>query len=58
MSDSTATPGDGRHVETPLELKARLEREHKAESDLAPEEEILRDWLPRATPTDGPAPAP
>ncbi|QTX04235.1 hypothetical protein [Agromyces archimandritae] len=58
MSESTITPGEGEPVETPLELKARLERERKSQSDLAPEEESLKDWLPRATPTDGPAPAP
>ncbi|MFZ4894081.1 hypothetical protein ACL9RL_06495 [Plantibacter sp. Mn2098] len=25
---------------------------------VAPEEELLKNWLPHATPTDGPSPAP
>jgi len=45
MSDSTPTPADD-------------ELDRRAEDELAPEEELLRDWLPDAEPTDGPAPAP
>ncbi|WP_308799264.1 hypothetical protein [Agromyces silvae] len=32
--------------------------ERREEDELAPEEELLKGWLPEATPTDGPAPAP
>jgi hypothetical protein len=30
----------------------------RIENELAPEEQLLEGWLPRPTPTDGPAPAP
>lgn len=33
-------------------------RDRRIESELAPEEQLLEGWLPRPTPTDGPAPAP
>lgn len=33
-------------------------RDRREEDELAPEEELLEGWLPDATPTDGPAPAP
>jgi hypothetical protein len=32
--------------------------ERRIETELAPEEQLLEGWLPRPTPTDGPAPAP
>ncbi|WP_255356112.1 hypothetical protein [Agromyces sp. Root81] len=32
--------------------------EKRIENELAPEELLLEGWLPRPTPTDGPAPAP
>ncbi|MFK4728080.1 hypothetical protein ROT00_00160 [Agromyces mediolanus] len=45
MSDATPTPSDA-------------ERERRIEDELAPEEQLLKGWLPEPTPTDGPAPAP
>ena len=30
----------------------------RVDDEVAPEEELLEGWLPDATPTDGPAPAP
>ena len=32
--------------------------EERVDDEVAPEEELLEGWLPDATPTDGPAPAP
>jgi len=32
--------------------------ERREEEELAPEERLLKGWLPDATPTEGPAPAP
>ncbi|MFB9642015.1 hypothetical protein [Agromyces lapidis] len=46
MSDSTPTPADD------------AVRDRRVENELAPEEQLLEGWLPRPTPTDGPAPAP
>jgi hypothetical protein len=40
---------------TPAADKAN---EGRIEAELAPEEQLLEGWLPRPTPTDGPAPAP
>ncbi|WP_165906159.1 hypothetical protein [Agromyces badenianii] len=34
------------------------ESDRRVEDELAPEEQLLKGWLPEATPTDGPAPAP
>jgi hypothetical protein len=46
----------------PTALPAEYDDEHDAvarvEDEVAPEEELLEGWLPDATPTDGPAPAP
>lgn len=39
------------------EQKDRDERERE-EAEVAPEEELLKGWLPEAEPTEGPAPAP
>ncbi|HEY1106577.1 hypothetical protein MUN74_15245 [Agromyces endophyticus] len=51
MSDSTPTPADAADDDTAA-------RDGRLDDELAPEESILEGWLPRATPTDGPAPAP
>jgi hypothetical protein len=45
MTDPTAIPSDD-------------EPERRTEDEVAPEEEELEGWLPEATPTEGPAPAP
>ncbi|MGX5696893.1 hypothetical protein ACWKWP_11895 [Agromyces soli] len=45
MSDETPTPEE-------------IERERRLRVELAPEEELLKGWLPEPTPIDGPAPAP
>jgi hypothetical protein len=37
---------------------AELTEARRIEAELAPEEQLLEGWLPRPTPTDGPAPAP
>ncbi|KQM83047.1 hypothetical protein [Agromyces sp. Leaf222] len=34
------------------------EAEARLRSELAPEESMFKDWLPKPTPIDGPAPAP
>ncbi|SFR74232.1 hypothetical protein SAMN05428970_1682 [Agromyces sp. CF514] len=34
------------------------ELEERLRSELAPEEAMFKDWLPRPSPIDGPAPAP
>ncbi|MFF2369810.1 hypothetical protein [Agromyces sp. NPDC058110] len=34
------------------------EQAERLRSELAPEESMFNDWLPRPTPIDGPAPAP
>ncbi|MGW9631047.1 hypothetical protein ACWGST_10115 [Agromyces sp. NPDC055520] len=47
MSDSTPAPDDADAAE-----------ERRIENELAPEEGLLEGWLPRPTPTEGPAPAP
>lgn len=47
MSDSTPAPAADDAA-----------RERRLENELAPEEQLLEGWLPRPTPTDGPAPAP
>jgi hypothetical protein len=49
MTDRTAIPAD----DDDLEVDAK-----RADDEVAPEEELLEGWLPDATPTDGPAPAP
>ncbi|MFF2271123.1 hypothetical protein ACFVTX_02555 [Agromyces sp. NPDC058136] len=43
---------------TPASAADDAERERRLENELAPEEQLLEGWLPRPTPTDGPAPAP
>jgi hypothetical protein len=47
MTDPTAIPADDER-----------DAEQREEDEAAPEEELLEGWLPDATPTDGPAPAP
>jgi hypothetical protein len=49
MTDPTAIPADD---------DAERDAEQRVEDEVAPEEELLEGWLPDATPTDGPAPAP
>ena len=53
MTDPTAIPSDDHDEGTADERAAE-----RVEAELAPEEELLEGWLPDATPTDGPAPAP
>ena len=48
MTDPTAIPAD-----YDLEVDAK-----RVDDEVAPEEELLEGWLPDATPTVGPAPAP
>ncbi|BDZ63443.1 hypothetical protein [Agromyces mangrovi Wang et al. 2018] len=57
MSDSTPTTGDDQRD---AEARAAHEREveERLTDELAPEEQLLKGWLPEASPTDGPAPAP
>ena len=63
MTDPTAIPSDD-HDERAADERAADERAaderaaERVEAELAPEEELLEGWLPEATPTDGPAPAP
>lgn len=49
MTDPTALPA---------EYDAEPDAVARVEDEVAPEEELLEGWLPDATPTDGPAPAP
>jgi hypothetical protein len=49
MTDPTAIPADD---------DAERDAEPRVGDEVAPEEELLEGWLPDATPTDGPAPAP
>jgi hypothetical protein len=49
MTDPTAIPADDDDPSVD---------ERRVDDDVAPEEELLEAWLPDATPTDGPAPAP
>jgi len=49
MTDPTIIPAD----DDDLEVVAK-----RVDDEVAPEEELLEGWLPVATPTDGPAPAP
>jgi hypothetical protein len=49
MTDPTAIPADD---------DAERDAEQRVDDEVAPEEELLEGWLPDATPTDGPAPAP
>ena len=49
MTDPTPIPADDDDLEVD---------EQRGDDEVAPEEELLEDWLPDATPTDGPAPAP
>ena len=50
MIDPTAIPADD---DADLEVDAE-----RVDDEVAPEEVLLEGWLPDATPTDGPAPAP
>ena len=50
MTDPTAIPSDD-DVDRDVDDK-------RVDDEVAPEEELLEGWLPDATPTDGPAPAP
>ena len=50
MSDQTP-----KHKPSEADEAAAARRE---EEELAPEEKLLKGWLPEPTPTDGPAPAP
>lgn len=50
MTDPTAIPADDDDAERGAE--------QRVDDEVAPEEELLEGWLPDATPTDGPAPAP
>ena len=54
MTDPTAIPADD---DADRADKAR-DAEERVEDEVAPEEELLEGWLPDATPTEGPAPAP
>lgn len=50
MTDPTAIPADD---------DADRGADERVDDEVAPEEELLEGWwLPDATPTDGPAPAP
>ena len=49
MTDPTAIPADDDDLEVD---------EKRVDDEVAPEEKLLEGWLPDATPTDGPAPAP
>ena len=49
MTERTAIPAD----DDDLEVDAK-----RVDDEVAPEEVLLEGWLPDATPTDGPAPAP
>jgi hypothetical protein len=49
MTDPTPIPADDDDPEVV---------EQRVDDEVAPEEELLQGWLPDATPTDGPAPAP
>ena len=49
MTDPTAIPADD---------DADRDADERVDDEVAPEEELLEGWLPDATPTDGPAPAP
>ena len=49
MTDPTPIPADDDDLEVD---------EQRVDDEVAPEEELLEGWLPDATPTDGPAPAP
>lgn len=53
MTDPTPIPADD-----DLEVDEQRVDEQRVDDELAPEEELLEGWLPDATPTDGPAPAP
>ncbi len=50
MTDPTAIPAD--------DDDAERDADARVDDEVAPEEELLEGWLPDATPTDGPAPAP
>jgi hypothetical protein len=58
MTDPTAIPADDHDEPTAAEGAADPVEVQRVEAELAPEEELLEGWLPEATPTDGPAPAP
>jgi len=45
-------------MSTPASNTGRDDHDLSDEEFLAPEESILKGWLPTPTPTDGPAPAP
>lgn len=49
MTDPTAISADD---------DADRDADERVDDEAAPEEELLEGWLPDATPTDGPAPAP
>lgn len=55
MSDPTPIPADD---ERDPEAEAPDVATEQAADELAPEESELEGWLPEATPTEGPAPAP
>jgi len=55
MTDPTAIPADD-DVD-PVVDERRVD-ERRVDGEVAPEEELLEGWLPVATPTDRPAPAP
>ncbi|GAA1948303.1 hypothetical protein [Agromyces allii] len=56
MTDANAPENDA--VEAAEAAAANPELEERLRSELAPEESMFKDWLPRPTPIDGPAPAP
>ncbi|HEY9423443.1 MAG TPA: hypothetical protein VIP54_01485 [Microterricola sp.] len=45
-------------MSTPAATPGRDDHDLSDEEFLAPEESILKGWLPTPSPTDGPAPAP
>ncbi|MET1020345.1 MAG: hypothetical protein ABWX62_10200 [Microterricola sp.] len=45
-------------MSTPASNTGRDDHDLSDEEFLAPEESILKGWLPTPSPTDGPAPAP
>ncbi|GAA1502966.1 hypothetical protein BJ978_003095 [Agromyces terreus] len=55
MTDANETE---KHQHDAAAERAESEAERRLRDELAPEEEELEGWLPEATPTDGPAPAP
>ncbi|WP_156997175.1 hypothetical protein [Agromyces aureus] len=56
MTEANAPENDA--VDDAKASPADAEREERLRSELAPEESMFKDWLPRPTPIDGPAPAP